>query len=91
MWEGTPAVVAWLEEEVEVCVTAKVKLSGEASLYQSYISYCQSQRQPAVTLRAFTKHIEVFIPEILKIPMSRSRFPKGMFYNGIRLKSHETQ
>ena len=90
MWEGTPALVAWLEEEAEVCLTAKVRLSGEASLYQSYINYCHSQRQPSVTLRAFVKQIAYFIPEILELPVSRSRDSHGMVYNGIRLKSQDS-
>lgn len=89
-WGGGPTVEAWLLEQTELAPTSKVRLSGEASLFQSYINYCQSNRQPSLALKSFSREFDYLSALYYKNSFIKCRAREGIVFRGIQLKSHKT-
>ena len=78
-----PTIEAWFLQETEFSLGVEVRL---ASLYQSFVNYCESREVPPVELRDFTRILELLIIQHICVEPPKMRDHKGVLYKGIQLK-----
>src|SRR5579875_1141080 len=81
-------IEAWLLAETEPSLYSKVRLSGETSLYQRYVDFCQLQGVVPAELRVFSKEIESLIQQHFSVSSPKTRDQRGILYKGIQLKPY---
>lgn len=78
----------WILESIQIDPHASIRLNGENSLYQTYQQACSQQEMPPLSLRHFTRRLEVLLEFHFHIATTKTRDYKGTFFLGIQLKSN---
>ena len=73
-------------QEAELALTSKVRLSGEAFLYESVARDCQSKGIPSIKLIPFARAVDSLVQKHFLVFSPKIRDQQDILYQKIQLK-----
>lgn len=80
----------WIIQSIQIDPHTSTRLNGDNSLYQTYQHACRQREAPPLSLRQFTKRLEILLEFHFHIASTKTRDYKGTFFLGLKLKPVHT-
>lgn len=80
----------WIIQSIQIDPHTSTRLNGENSLYQTYQDACRQREAPPLSLRQFTRRLEVLLEFHFHIATTKTRDYKGTFFLGVKLNPVQT-
>lgn len=75
----------WIIQSIQIDPHTSTRLNGENSLYQTYQDACRQREAPPLSVRYFTRRLEVLLEFHFHIATTKTRDYKGTFFLGLKL------